>query len=457
MERLRPGVADLVVALARRLAAHPSVVPLLAVAPEAGDESAIAAQHGTAHLALAVATACAVIDQAHLPSVVDRAAAAVGVGIGAAAVLLRAAPMPPAYAEALLARIRSEYVLPRQSFGSVRVSGNRFALIEGRLPDGVDFVGNGLVAVVDGGAVIRTGVADGDVKVQLSVLAEAPPEVESGWEEVVEVSWRAAEGRASVVGPDGAARLRDRTPPWPGEYRLRVHARGRDDGDSDFERYRLTVWAAPAAPQIVHRRTDRLGHRLRGEPEPLRPARPEHAYRWIRRSPLSVAATVTVATGATVEEVLRAFGADPDRPTAIRDIEKDLSLRRGADPWVAVLDTAEAVLAVEFNGFEGSRGPVLRAASARGRAASMFWNVNALTQLSFAERGRLLASFEPWGDVDADPVVTAALAGLDFAEPGDRAETGLVAVERFTGRGISAADLTRIQDAGIGFRVARRA
>ncbi|MFG1955288.1 hypothetical protein [Micromonospora sp. NPDC048830] len=32
---------------------------------------------------------------------------------------------------------------------SVRVSGNRFALIEGRIPDDVDFVGNGLVAVVD--------------------------------------------------------------------------------------------------------------------------------------------------------------------------------------------------------------------------------------------------------------------------------------------------------------------
>jgi hypothetical protein len=37
------------------------------------------------------------------------------------------------------------------------------------------------------------------------------------------------------------------------------------------------------------------------------PARPEHAYRWMRGSALDVAATVTVATGLTVEEVLRAF------------------------------------------------------------------------------------------------------------------------------------------------------
>jgi len=34
---------------------------------------------------------------------------------------------------------------------------------------------------------------------------------------------------------------------------------------------------------------------------------------------------------------------------------------------------------------------VLRAASAGGRAASMFWNVNLVTRLSFAEAGRLLA------------------------------------------------------------------
>ncbi|MEV1287659.1 DUF6461 domain-containing protein [Micromonospora sp. NPDC049679] len=457
LERLRPGVADLVVSLARRLAAHPSVIPLLAQTPDADDESAIAAQHGAGYLSLAVATACAVIDQAHIPPVVDRAVAMVGVGIGAAAVLLQQAPMPPTYAPALLAKIRAEYLLPRQAFGSVRVSTHRFALIEGQIPDNVDFAGNGLVAVVDSGAVIRTGVAEGGVQVQLTVLTEGPPEVESGWEEVVEVSWRAAEGRASVVGPDGngAAHLQGQTPPWPGDYRLRVHARSRDDGDNDFESYHLVVWAAPATSQVVHRRMDRLGHRLRGEPEPVRPPRPEHAYRWIRRSPLSVAATVTVATGATVEEVLLAFGADPHRSATIRDIEQNHG-PGSLDPWVAVLDTTGAVLAVEYNGFEGSRAPVVRTASARGRAASMFWNVNAVTRLSFAEQGRLLASFEPWGDLDADPVVTAALAGLDFAEPGFRTEKGLVAVERFTGRGITAADLDRIQDAGTGFRIARR-
>lgn len=75
-----------------------------------------------------------------------------------------------------------------------------------------------------------------------------------------------------------------------------------------------------------------IERQIPGEPEPVRPPRPEHTYRWIRRSPLSVAATVTVATGSTFEEVLLAFGADPDRPEAIRAIELDPHGRRSPDP-----------------------------------------------------------------------------------------------------------------------------
>lgn len=213
----------------------------------------------------------------------------------------------------------------------------------------------------------------------------------------------------------------------------------------------LVVWGAPAAPEIAYKLTDQLGHRLRGEPEPARP--PEHAYRWIRRSPLSQAATVTVVTGATVEQALRAFGADPDQPESVDDIQRDLSLRRAIDPWITVLDGGDAVLVVEDNGFRGTDAAVLRNASAGGRAASMFWNVNAVTRLSFAEAGQLLAAFEPWGRDEYPPEVAAALAGIDFAERGDRNEKGLVAVARFTGRGITAADLHRIRADGIGYRI----
>ncbi|WP_344750975.1 hypothetical protein [Micromonospora olivasterospora] len=53
--------------------------------------------------------------------------------------------MPPAYAPALLARVRAEYVLPRQAYGRALVAENRFGLVEGPIPDDVDFVDNGRV------------------------------------------------------------------------------------------------------------------------------------------------------------------------------------------------------------------------------------------------------------------------------------------------------------------------
>lgn len=458
LEQLHPGLAERTAALAQELTTHPGLAQSLAVTSAATDEPAIAAAHGAAHLALAVAVASTVVYQARPSVIVERAAATVGLAVGAAAVLLRQTPMPSAYAAALLAKVRAEYLLPRHMSSSVSVTRHRFGLTEHGFPEQADFTGNGMVAVADGGIVICTGVAEGRLNVELVVLAEAPEEVESGWEEIVEVSWSAAEGGASLVAPDGTVSgsrgRRRQTPPWPGDYRARVHARGRDDLDAEFERYKLVVWAAPKAPEIVHQRTDRLGHRLRGEPEPVRPPRPEHAYRWVRRSPISVAATITVVTGATLEQTLRAFGADPHQPEPIDDIGRDLSLRDAIDPWVTVLDAGDAVLVVEDNGFRGTDETVLRAASAGGRAASMFWNVNADTRLSFAEGGRLLASFEPWGrEEQYPPEVTAALAGLDFAEHGSRTEKGLVAIEQFTGRGITAADLTQIREAGVGYRV----
>lgn len=454
LDRVRPGAVPLVAALARRLAVHPRVAALLEVSPEVTDEREAAAAHGAARLALAVSTAAAVLHRAGVRPWALEPPGVIGVAIGTAALLLREAPMPPGYAAAVLAKAREEYLLPLGCAGAVQVSGHRFALLEdGDIPD-VGFSGNGLVAVVAGGAVIRTGVETGNVRVVLQVSDSPPPEVAEGWDEVVEVSWRAAAGGASVVGARPVEpQLRRVTPPWPGEYRLRVHARGRDDEDGT-ESYELVVWEAPAAPEIVHARTDRLGHRLRGEPEPVRPEPPESAYRWVRRSSLSEAATVTVVTGADAAGVLRAFGADPARPESLRAIAEDMLDRESIDPWVAVLDIGGAVLAVEYNGWQGSTGPVLTRASSGGRAASMYWNVNALTRLSFAEHGEVLLSEEPFGPLDAPPRLDAVLAGLDFADF-HRGKTmmGLTAVQRFTGHGITAEHLARIEAADVAFRI----
>jgi hypothetical protein len=476
LDVLRPGIASVTASLTRQLARHPLITPLLAVPPEAADEASVAARHGAAHLALAVSAASVVVGQrrqapASRPApaadparVASPTAAIVGIALGSAALLLRDIPMPAAYAAALLEKTRAEYRLPHSTSGAVQVAGHRFGLVEGVMPDTADFSGNGLVALVPGGAMIRTGIADGSLRIMLRVYSQAPPLRMDGWDEVVEVSWHATEGQASVAGPDAAAdpRLRRATPPWPGDYRLRVHASGRDEADEEEpgegERYELAIWQAPPGPETVHKRADRLGHRLRGEPEsPRRPA-PERAYAWIGRSELALAATITMVTGASVDDVLRAFAMDPARPGSRRAIAAEITEEMSNEPWVTVLADETAVLVVEYNGYQGTDRSVLATASAAGRAASMFWNVNGVTRLSFAEGGRLLASFEPFGGnevaeaASTGPSVAAALADLDFGDSRGKQGKGLVAVERFTGRGITREDLDRVEEADVAYR-----
>lgn len=452
LENFRPGAADLAALLTRQLAGHPLIAPQLAVPSDATDEASIAAAHGARHLALAVAIASAVVGQWRAPVAGSRAAAVTGVGIGAAMLLLSESPMPAGYAAALLDRARAEYLLPAWGSAQPAVSDHLFALAEGSVPATADFSGNGLVTVVPGGALIRTGVGDGTVQVSLRVVTEEPALEERSWDEVVEVSWRAAVGQACVTGLDRRADWPRSvtTPPWPGDYRLRVHATGRDDADQN-ESYELVVWQAPAAPEIVYKRTDALGYRLRGEPDLVRPAQPERAYRWVDDSSLQVAATVTVITGSNEQHALRAFGADPAQPLVLSAVEYSDEM------WVAMLETPGAVIAIEINGFQGSDQEVLCRASASGRAASMFWNVNGLTRLSFAEGGRVVVAFELGmespEEAEAVPSVAAALDGLDFEDYRHTNAKGLVAVERFTGRGLTPQDLERIEDAGIAYRI----
>lgn len=115
LEPLRPGAAELAAALAARLAGHPLIAPLLAVGAEVTGEEPVAAAHGAAYFALAVAAASAVLGVWRHPPLVDSpAAAVVGVAAGTVVLLLRDAPVPAGYAAALQARIRQEYRPPRQ-------------------------------------------------------------------------------------------------------------------------------------------------------------------------------------------------------------------------------------------------------------------------------------------------------------------------------------------------------
>ncbi|WP_433294786.1 DUF6461 domain-containing protein [Pseudonocardia sp. CA-142604] len=451
LDQIAPGLRELVAGLVGALAEHERIAPLLEIPP--GAEQDVAAAHGGIHLALAVVTALAVLRAAAPPILGAEPPVVVGVALDAATRVLLSRPMPVEYAAALRERLRAEYVLPRFSAGDVPVLEHRFAMVEGAFPAVAGEPANGLVQAVPGGIVLRTGVSSAAVPVWLRVLAEEPTVVDlASWQEVVDISYTAEEGAASLLGPAAPApsHLLGQTPPWPGPVRARISARGRDEHGDGGERYEIVVWPAPLAGEVVHKATDRLGHRLRGEPEPPVVARPEVAYRWVRGTGLGPAGTVMVVTGAEPEQVLAAFGADPAQPVPLTELFGQI----GIDPWVAVLPIDGAVLALEYNGWQGAQGPVLRRASAHGSAASMYWNVNALTSLSFAREGELLASFEPPPPaLPGDPEVLAALAGLELEDYHDRVEKGLVAVERFTGRGVRAEDVALVEAAGIAYRI----
>ncbi|HEV7679569.1 MAG TPA: hypothetical protein VGQ42_13470 [Candidatus Dormibacteraeota bacterium] len=132
-------------------------------------------------------------------------------------------------------------------------------------------ISNGLAESIEDCAVVHTGVHSGLVTLRVQVSTGPPDAVEAGWEDVVEINLRAGAGRvkvASVLGggiPDTFPTL---TPAGPGNYRVRVHARGRDtdvDGTAlePFEDYLVQIWAAPPQAQTVYRNTDRYGAELR--------------------------------------------------------------------------------------------------------------------------------------------------------------------------------------------------
>ncbi|WP_089958846.1 DUF6461 domain-containing protein [Lentzea xinjiangensis] len=394
VEATHRGVSDLVLGHVRALL--PDLPDLTAVT---GDEAAIAARRGAAHLAVAVAVSRAVLNAVGTPVAKD-VAAVIGIALGVTAEVLPEVPMPPAYERALLEKRRAEY-----RGGSwhthVPVFDHEFLLVEELSLTRPDFTATGLAAPVGTGFAVRTGIASGQVPVAVNVLLEAPRELRPEmWDEVVEISYTAVNGDARLG--HGA------TAPWPGEFRARVCASGRDEDD---ERYELTIWPAPAAEASVLKKTDRVGHLLRGEPAPPVVVRPEAPHRRLAAE-LGVAATVTVVTNAAVDDVVDEFDED-----------------------AIALEADGGVLVVELNDYRGSQPEVLERLSRGGRAASHFWNVNRLTRLSFARDGHLVDAREvldePWHDVD--PEVGAALEGLSFTDWRHLDAKGITAVVRFTG------------------------
>jgi hypothetical protein len=128
-----------------------------------------------------------------------------------------------------------------------------------------DWTATGLVdADLDGdGARIARGQEIGGIAVAAELWDAAPPPTPDGWQDVAEVSvaWQSAfmDFGTTGSGEDPAKRLEM---PGPGDYRLRVHGRNRDDGDpreddDPVEEYLIQVWPAPRAEPTAVKSTSR--------------------------------------------------------------------------------------------------------------------------------------------------------------------------------------------------------
>ncbi|MER6784180.1 hypothetical protein ABT330_05920 [Streptomyces sp. NPDC000658] len=131
---------------------------------------------------------------------------------------------------------------------------------------------NGLMQVTDGVITVLTGIHTGNVDVTVTLHESEPAAGDDNWQECVEISAHSASGDLMVRGLMDD--LDDELPllsfDGPGDYRLRVHARGRDTAfdlapEGVTEWYLIQVWPAPTGPPTVLSRSDAYGASVRGD------------------------------------------------------------------------------------------------------------------------------------------------------------------------------------------------
>ncbi|MEU8262668.1 hypothetical protein AB0C02_18810 [Micromonospora sp. NPDC048999] len=130
--------------------------------------------------------------------------------------------------------------------------------------------GNGLVHPCGHGASVYTGIHTGPVDVRAVSREQAPDRIDDSrpWQEIAEVSFTAPTGHLRIRSFEDVVPLPALGAAGPGTYRVRVYAEGRDtdiDGTvrTPVEHYRIEVWPAPPADEVIHRRTDRYGESVR--------------------------------------------------------------------------------------------------------------------------------------------------------------------------------------------------
>jgi hypothetical protein len=138
--------------------------------------------------------------------------------------------------------------------GLVPVQYHQFEISDEDGPTGPDMDRghNGRLRVADGVITVMTGIHTGDVHVTVALHPCAPAPDTGDWQEIVEISAHSASGELTLRGlmDDLDEELPVLSHHGPGDYRLRVHARGRDTAidqapDEVTEWYLIQAWPAP--------------------------------------------------------------------------------------------------------------------------------------------------------------------------------------------------------------------
>lgn len=165
-------------------------------------------------------------------------------------------------------------------------------------------------------------------------------------------------------------------------------------------------------------------------------------YEWLSTTNVAEAGCITVVVEADDTRVRDAFGADTATlPGSGADLlgEWPAHLELGVE-WAWFSTSGAASVVVEDNNFQGSRSEVLRVASrasATGKAASIFWNVNGLVIFTCARRGKVIGTVDlsivDESDLEGLPRSLHKLALLCEDIDVDPVAVGAAMVEKFTG------------------------
>ncbi|MGZ3148249.1 DUF6461 domain-containing protein [Lentzea chajnantorensis] len=149
----------------------------------------------------------------------------------------------------------------------------------------------------------------------------------------------------------------------------------------------------------------------------------------------SDALCLTAVRGLSVGEALRRFDGLPGERRA--DLGEVNARSGGAHPDelpVVLADEVDGwVLLVEDNGWHGADREVLERLSAGTVAASAFWNVNLVSNLSLAHDGELLGAFDFVLRQERPAALVPYLEGLEFDDAHRMCAESLAFVERVSG------------------------